>query len=321
MSNNIVKALVNGIVNNDQSPFNNTNFKAVSHLTTLPIAVLSNIEKTTILDEADVIIDLTPINLTFEEFVILFYKNSGHNFEVSASNADCLAVSFLNQKYNTTTNKTSIFSLYDQFRKAWAKKNSKGESMLTFVQLIELQRDTFLMKNLNSLGIYTIGLSLDEVLQNLITTGNIKPTNCLHVNEYNQGVPVEFIIQARVFSPALNITLQVNFHYIVKIPGFIKGDVVLETIQKNCQNNTPHNNFKAREFFDDGGDDFTLPSVCSENKMGKHEYDFDNTKKHAELEKDEDRTVFSEVSKIINNYGDKNVMNGTVVDSVDSSKW
>lgn len=318
MSSNKVKALVNGIINNDQSPFNNTNVKAVSNLSTLPIAVLSNIENTSIGDEADVIIDLVPINLTFEEFVILFYKNSGHNFEISASNTDCLAVSFLNQKYNTTTNKTSIFSLYDQFRKAWSKKNKKGENMLSFVQMIELQRDTFLMKNLNSLGIYTIGLSLDEVFQNLITTGNIKPVNCAYVNEYNQGVPVEFIIQARVFSPALNITMQVNFHYVVKIPGFMQGDVVVETIQKNCsQTNT--NVFKAREFFDDGGDDFTLPSV-NDNKFNKQEYEFDNTKiNDSEKMEKEEASVYSEISKIINNHSENVMLNTN--DSVTSSKW
>jgi hypothetical protein len=322
MTNRHTKPLVNGIYNNDQSPFNNFTTRNLNPVSVLPIAVVSNLAKTSAANDndADVVIDLLPSNLTFEEFVTLFYNNSGHNFSVSASNVDYTAVSFVNHKYNTTTNKQSFFSMYDQFIKAWCKKNNKADSALSFVQLIELQRDAFLMKSMNSLGNYTIGLSLDEVLQNLLATGKIKPVHNNNVNEYNQGVPVEFVIQARAYSQALETIMQVNFHYVVRIPCFTHGDVVSETIQKGCyQSACQQIASKARDVFDDG-DDYTLQSndSASVSKLNRHEYEIDNSKN---LD-GEEKTVYSEISKIIgnNHAADHNVGDKSCVESV-QTKW
>jgi hypothetical protein len=320
MTNRHTKPLVNGIYNNDQSPFNNSTTKHLNPVSVLPIAVVSNVAKTSSTDDADVVIDLLPTNLTFEEFVTLFYNNSGHNFSISASNVDYTAVSFVNHKYNTTTNKQSMFSIYDQFIKAWCKKHSKAESALSFVQVIELQRDAFLMKSMNSLGNFTIGLSLDEVLQNLLATGKIKPVHNNNVNEYNQGVPVEFVVQARVFAQSIETIMQVNFHYLVRIPCFTFGDVVSETVQKGCLQNSCHQFVsKVRDVFDDG-DDYTLQSndSSSVSKVNRQEYEIDNTKNC----EGEEKTVYSEISKIISviNAAEHSVPDKSGIESV-QTKW
>ena len=91
-------------------------------------------------EHSDTIINLEPINLTFEDFITLFYYNTGYQFNISPSNSLKNPVTFLNQFYNTTPNNKSIFSLYDQFIKAWTKKTNKPSSSLSFIKLIKKQK-------------------------------------------------------------------------------------------------------------------------------------------------------------------------------------
>jgi hypothetical protein len=223
----------NNIINNDQSPFYNITPSLVTPLAFVPIAFVSNIpDLNNNFERGDTIINLEPINLTFEDFITLFYYNTGYQFNISPSNSLKNPVTFLNQFYNTTPNNKSIFSLYDQFIKAWTKKTNKASSSLSFIKLIKLQREVFLLKGLYDLQIYSIGKSYDEILSYLLATSNIKPVKHNCHNQYINGVPVEFIVQSKIFSQELDVILYVNFRYNVVIPGFTTGDIITEVLPK-----------------------------------------------------------------------------------------
>lgn len=227
----------NNIINNDQSPFYNITPSLVTPLAFVPIAFLSNIpDLNNNVERGDTIINLELINLTFEDFITLFYYNTGYQFNISPSNSLKNPVTFLNQFYNTTPNNKSIFSLYDQFIKAWTKKNNKPASSLSFIKLIKLQREVFLLKGLSDLQIYSIGKSYDEILSYLLATSNIKPVKYNCHNQYINGVPIEFIVQSKIFSQELDVILYVNFRYNVVIPGFTAGDIITEVLpKKDCK--------------------------------------------------------------------------------------
>jgi hypothetical protein len=294
--------LFNNVVNNDQSPFLNITPALVTPVAVVPIAVVSNIPDLNInSEEGDVIINLEPINLTFEDFITLFYYNTGYQFNISPSNSLKNPVTFLNQFYNTTPNEKSIFSLYDQFIKAWTKKTNKASSTLSFTKLIKLQREVFLLKGLFDLGFYTIGQSYDEILSYLLATSNIKPVKQNCHNQYINGVPVEFIVQSKIFSPELDVILYVNFHYNVVIPGFTTGNIITEVLPKKVNKEKV---FKERSYLYDGdnsslnSDDLppSLPShvvnSVSSNSNSEFSINLDNNSMNEEI------TIFDNVSKI-----------------------
>jgi hypothetical protein len=283
----VKNASVHGVFNIDQSPFLNVSPPLISAVPIVPIAVASNLPLKDLADtSADVIIELEPINLSFEDFIYLFYYNSGYYFNIYPNNANKFPVTYFNKVYNTTPNEKSIFSLYDQFVKAWTKKYNKGMFNLKGVKLMELQRDVFLTKGIFSLAEYTNGLSLDEVIENLLATGKIKPVKCSEVNEYNHGVPVQFAIETIIYSKALEIAIQVTFNYVVSIPGFTVGDIFTEAMSNPCINDKGIPT-TSNDFFDD--DDLTL-------KSGDYESNNSFNPKH----NSDNQTVFSEISKFIN---------------------
>jgi len=233
VSQTIGVPLFNDVFNIDQSPFDGITPSVIKPIAVVPIGIVSNIPTLSDDDDnsGDVVVNLDTICLTFEDFITLFYYNTGYKFGISPANTLKHPVTFLNKFYNTTPNCKSIFSLYDQFIKAWTKKYNKSAATLSFEKIISLRRLTFLVKGLSDLGIYMQGQSWDEVLAYLIETSNIKPTpkHGCH-SEYNNGVPVIFVVQAKVFSPELKVTLIVNFSYSVVIPGFVPGNIITEVL-------------------------------------------------------------------------------------------
>jgi hypothetical protein len=294
--------LFEGVFNIDQSPYNNIVSNVVTPVAVVPIAVVSNIINLDIDNEntGDVVINLEPINLTFEDFITLFYYNTGYKFGISTANSLKNPVTFLNKFYNTTPNEKSIFSLYDQFIKAWTKKTNRASSTLSFVKLIKLQREVFLLKGLSDLGIFTIGQSYDEILSYLLATSNVKPVKHNCHNEYVNGVPVEFVVQSKIYSPELDVILYVNFRYIVVIPGFTTGDIITEVLPKKLNKDK----IKERNFLYECSDNSSLnsddlppslPSHLVSSNNSKHEFSIVNMDKSVDPD---NQTIFDDVSRI-----------------------
>jgi hypothetical protein len=323
---------INGILNRDQSNYHNYTPSFTSNIPTLVIAILSNVPQTTPINcEPDVIVELVSKTVSFQDFIYTFYGNSAYVFGVNPVNATRSIASLLGQKYSTTPNSDAIFFIVEQFIKAWTNKNNKPPSALSPVALMNLQKESFLFNSLANL-IFMKALAFDQALALLISSGQIQPIKSVNgvktsaTNEYRPGVPVNFVIDANVYSTSLDSVLGIKIPFIVNLPGYELGpvystylpDTVVPPIMSNMQKLSIE-----RPYLDDDDDNYTLKSEdLSEFKKqntNNYEYSIDNVpKQNANI--DEEKTVFSEISKIVNKNtdDDNSIGQGSVGNG---SKW
>ena len=146
---------------------------------------------------------------------MLFFRAPSGSFYINTSNSNVSAISFFDQTYETTQNKKVNFSLYDQIFKAWSKKNNKPTSSIPISHRIQLERETFLNKNLSSTTAFQLGLSLDEVISSLLGKKQIEQSN-----DHDSSATVKLNITYRNFFCPLDIAISVVFTYITNIPGY-----------------------------------------------------------------------------------------------------
>jgi hypothetical protein len=200
-----------GILNNDQGYYNNKGVASVTQVPSINLAYLSN---ATNAPDADVVLNLNPICLTFCDFLVLFFRAPGLAFWMNPANANSTALTFNDQVYESTQSKCVQFSLADQIKKAWTKKFNKSETIISPEIQIYLSRVNFLAKTLTQVQAFVLGLSFDEVISALISQKEIVS------GDYEDKATVKFILSFKEFFEPLNITLMVNFIYIVQIPCF-----------------------------------------------------------------------------------------------------
>jgi hypothetical protein len=207
-----------GIINNDQGFFKNEALIDITKVPVIDLAYLSNVSDIKNLVEsdssADVIINLNPICLKWCDFTTLFFRAPGGAFWINPSNSASVALTMLNQTYETTQNKCVKFSLQDQIKKAWSKKNAKSESSIPPNVNILLNRAGFLTKSLTSVKEYCLGLSVDEVISTLLNNNEILPGNS------DTTATIKFIVSYNNYFEPLNTYVLTNFSYITKIPCY-----------------------------------------------------------------------------------------------------
>ena len=120
----------------------------------------------------------------------------------------------LNQTYETTQNKCVKFSLQDQIKKAWSKKNAKNESSIPPNVNILINRAGCLSKSLTSVQEYCLGLSVDEVISTLLNNNEILAGNS------DTTATIKFIVSYKNYFEPLNTYVLINFAYITKIPCY-----------------------------------------------------------------------------------------------------
>jgi len=221
-----------GIINNDQGFFqnkSNIDITCISvddflknnpsiDITRIPVvdlAFLSNVSITdgAEADDSDVSINLNPICLKWCDFIALFFRTPGGVFGIPSSSSS-LALTLLNQTYETTQNKYVKFSLQDQIRKAWSKKNAKNEAFIPANINIILNKTGFLTKSLTSVKEYCLGLSIDEAVSSLLNNVNII------IGNSNTEATVKFMISYKNYFEPLNTCVLMHFAYITKIPCY-----------------------------------------------------------------------------------------------------
>jgi hypothetical protein len=225
-------ATLNGIVKNDQGFFQNksnidiTGIPVVDFLknnpsidiTLIPVVDLAYLSNVPIIDgaeedDSDVIINLNPICLEWCDFITLFFRAPGGVFGIT-SNSTSLALTLLNQTYETTHDKYVRFSLPAQIRKAWSKKHSKNETSIPPHVNILLNRVGFLTKSLTSVKECCVGLSIDEAINTLLNNVEIIPSAA------TSTATVKFTISYKVYFEPLNTSVLVNFAYITNMPCY-----------------------------------------------------------------------------------------------------
>jgi hypothetical protein len=206
------------IINNDQGFFKNDASIDITRVPIIDLAYLSNVsdvKRVEVTDSsADVTINLNPISLKWCDFTTLFFRAPGGAFWINPSNSSSLALTMLTQTYETTQNKYIKFSLQDQIRKAWSKKNSKNEASIPPNVNILLNRAGFLTKSLTSVKEYCLGLSVDEVISALLNNNEILPGNS------DTTATIKFIVSYKNYFAPLNTYILINFAYITKIPCY-----------------------------------------------------------------------------------------------------
>jgi hypothetical protein len=207
-----------GVINNDQGFFKNEPSVDITRVPIVDLAYLSNIGVGKNIDaadsSADVIINLNPICLKWCDFTTLFFRAPSGGFWLNPSNSSSVALALLSQTYETTQNKQVKFSLQDQIRKAWSKKNAKNETSIPPNVNILLNRVGFLTKSLASVSEYCLGLSVDEVISALLNNNEIVPGNS------DTTATIKFIVSYKNYFEPLNTFVLINFAYITKIPCY-----------------------------------------------------------------------------------------------------
>ena len=206
---------VPGILNNDQGFFKNSPAIDITKVPVIDLAFLSNVSSfETNESSADVTINLNPICLKWCDFTTLFFRSPGGAFWINPANSSSIALTMLSQTYETTQNKCVKFSLQDQIRKAWSKKNAKNEASIPPNVNILLNRAGFLTKSLTSVKEYCLGLSVDEMISTLLNNHEILPGNS------DTTATVKFIVSYKNYFEPLNTYVLINFAYITKIPCY-----------------------------------------------------------------------------------------------------
>lgn len=285
--NTIDQFCKDGIFNNDQGYFRNISTSQITNYPTFNLAALSNSPSD---KSPDVSIVLNTTYLSWKDFTSLFFRSPSGAFYISPSNCNVTAVSFYSQSYETTYNKSVLFNLSDQIKKAWSKKNNKPKSAIPPKINIELNRQSFLTKSLGSICGDFVGLSYDEAVSNLLGTGVIS------VGTSEDTATVVFLIDYQYYFEPLDITLLTTFSYITNIPCF------KNTVPFCCDCNPYSNDTKIydRTNFD-----------LNDNMSVFSDFESKNNDEFSVFSNSKNSNIMSEISKIIKNGAE----------SVASSQW
>lgn len=211
MASTVNNSYTTGVLNNDQGYLKNNTTGLITNVPSLNLAIISNVSTD---KSPDVQISLNPIHLTWSDFSNLFFRSPSGAFYINPSNNNVGAISLLNQTYETTNNKSVLFSLSEQVTKAWSKKNNLPIASISPKTNIELARVNFLTKSLGSLNGESIGLGLDETLSALIGSGDIL------VGDSETSATVKFYIGFQYYFEPLDIIMLTTFTYTTSIPGY-----------------------------------------------------------------------------------------------------
>jgi hypothetical protein len=192
-----------------QGVYQNVCTKIVENITQIPIASLSNVRNNECIPVKS--IKLNTICLTWCDFVRLFYPNN--SFRISLNNAAPCATFFSGQTYEDTSNPCIRFYLSQLVRSAWEGRCNAPFANVPLKTGILLEKDTSTIRSLYSATSF-IALTLDEVIDTLITNGQITPADS------TSRATVIFTIEYIYYFQPLDIAVQVNFNYKTAIPCY-----------------------------------------------------------------------------------------------------
>jgi hypothetical protein len=203
-----------GIDNNDQGFYQNKPDPILNRIPVIYLGYLSNWTPPDYELDETVVLNLNPICVKWCDFTTLFFRAPGGAFWINPNNTTSQFLAINNQTYTTTQNKCVNFSLTDQIKKAWSKKNNKPIGSIPPNVSILMNRTGFLTKSLANIRGYLLGLSIDEAISSLLDTFEIQPGNP------DTEATVEFVIVYRDYFKPLDISIIINFTYVTKIPCY-----------------------------------------------------------------------------------------------------
>ena len=196
-----------------QGTYQNQCTKNVENIPNLPIASISNSRVDCVPIKS---VKLNTICLNWCDFITLFFPNN--TFRIALSNFAPCATYFSGQTFEDTSNPCIRFYLTELVRTAWETKCNAPFSNVPLKTAILLEKDTSSIKSLNSAN-SVVALSLDDILDTLITNGQIIPADS------TSRATVVFTIEYIYYFKPLDIAVQVNFNYKTTIPCYKNSDI------------------------------------------------------------------------------------------------
>jgi len=181
----------------------------ISKIPFLEFAYLSN---TAVEDSISSVIKFNPVSLSWTDFNHLFFTPGNSFFHINPANANSQALSF-NQTYQEFTNKKISFNLSKSILNAWAVKHNLSVDSVPTYKKLELTKHLYLANNLVSVRGHVQGLSLHECMYSLFKNGDIEPSN-------DDSAIVDFILVYKFLYAPLETSIQTEFKYRVRIPGY-----------------------------------------------------------------------------------------------------
>ena len=153
-------------------------------------------------------------SLEEDEFFNLFYKNTTKYFCVNRGLVSNNNILFLEQYYISNNSEINHFSLYNEVLKCFEENYNVSVNNINPSSLISLQKEVYKTQSLATVCGTQISLSWDQVINSLISNGQIEHSS------RNNCAPIIFQINFRFFSCALNVYLNITFQYKVHISGY-----------------------------------------------------------------------------------------------------
>jgi hypothetical protein len=157
---------------------------------------------------------LNVISLDENDFFNLFFKNSSKYFCVNRALITNNNIIFSEQTYVSNDSKNHHFSLYNEVLKCFEENFNISVNNMNPSTIISLQKEIYKTQSLASICGTQIGLSWDQVINTLISSGYIE------YSTKNNCAPIIFQINFRFYSCAANVYLNVTFQYKVYISGY-----------------------------------------------------------------------------------------------------
>jgi len=180
----------------------------------IDIATISNCKLVKSL-EVDNIINLSPFDLSYNDFMASFYHQPGANFSISQANNSFKPLLLTSQTYTTTNDNVLSWDLYNHCIKAYCEKHSVSESTISSFKKILLNKEIFSTPSLASVSGFQLGLSWDVVIHSLQTNNKI-----VYTKDSEDFANVNFKIGYIYYCNTLDITVEINFTYRTSIPNY-----------------------------------------------------------------------------------------------------
>jgi len=278
-----------------QSSYQNRCDDKITRLPTIQIAFLSNVRSDCPADDS---IILNPTNLTWCDFLTLFYR-ANNVFSINFVNQLLCPISFRNKTYENTTSRTLKFNLAQQTRIAWAAKCETNIDNIPPKLNILLNKDTFGIRSLIN-SVSSVSLTLDQAIEALLSGGEIAP------GDSTDSAIVNFVVQYKYCFKPLGVCVLVNFPFITNIPCYKNTNFCDDwcppySNDKNCRNcgdladetkdimNYLNKNFKKNDTFsisDDKSDDKSVDDKSEVNEMDSVTMSLGNLKELQNLNDD-----------------------------------
>ena len=188
------------------------NYELSSHeITTL--AIISN--STLPPEKPDYVKDLKSVDISETDFLQLFFNFNTNHFHINSSNKFSNLISLKDKFFVSKSNQLVPFNFNYLILSKLAEKNSSTINSLSAMNKLTALKGSTNIQSLANVRGFQQALTWDETISLLLSSNIIKnSTNPLSVAQ--AGLVVQFIYVEH----ATNLSLAINYHFNVAIPGY-----------------------------------------------------------------------------------------------------